>query len=114
MAEKYHPRGALSWVPCTVRVLDLVVLQNSGLDAFFLLRYIRILFVMFASFSVVILPTLVALNSVGIGATDDTMRGLDKLCWANAGSNGAVRRWAHLIMALGIIGFVCRTIHNEG
>lgn len=91
----------------------MIILQNSGLDAFFFLRYIYILFTIFAGLSVIVVPSLIPLNSLGGRNTVGENQALDRLSWANVGLNQTGFYWVHLVMALVVIVFVCHTIYVE-
>ena len=91
---------------------DQVILQNSGLDAFFFLRYLQTVFKIFISLLFVVVTSLVPVNFTG-GNTSSNIRGLDKFGWANIGSNRTQLYWTHLIMALIVIIFICHTIFEE-
>ena len=106
---KQCPSGTISWIPRIFRIPDRIVLQNSGLDAFFFLRYIRTLFTVFASLSVITVPILVSMNSLG----GNNASGLDRFSWANIGSNQTRLYWAHLVIALVVIVLICRIIYVD-
>ena len=92
---------------------DRVILQNSGLDAYFFLRYLRTLLKVFVCLSLIIIPILVPLNlSYGTNAQSG-VQGLDRLSWANVGPAHTSCYWAHLSMALTVIFFVCHAIYAE-
>jgi len=93
--------------------LNMIILQNSGLDAFFFLRYIYILFTIFAALSVIVVLSLIPLNSLSSGNAVGENQALDRLSWVNIGLNQTGFYWAHLVMALVVIVFVCHTIHVE-
>ena len=92
---------------------DTIIIQHSGLDAFFFLRYIRTLLTIFTSLSVVIIPCLVPLNRLGGNDIAGGTHGLDMYSWANIGLDHTALYWAHLFMALLVIVFICYTIYVE-
>jgi len=92
---------------------DRIILQHSGLDAFFFLRYVRTLLTIFTSLSVVIIPCLVPLNLLGGNDVAGGTQGLDRYSWANIGLDHTVFYWAHLFMALLVIMFIYYTIYVE-
>ncbi len=108
-----YPSGTTRWVLHLIRTLNTIILQNSGLDAFFFLRYIYILFTIFAALSVIVVSSLIPLNSLSSGNAVGENQALDRLSWANIGLNQTGFYWAHLVMALVVIVFVCHTIHVE-
>ena len=108
-----RPSGTISWIPHVVRLSDRIILQYSGLDAFFFIRYIRTLFTIFISLSIVIIPCLVPLNLIGGNDAVGGTHGLDRYSWANIGPEHTAFFWAHLTTALLVIAFVCYTIYVE-
>lgn len=101
------------WIRHILQVPDEVILEKSGLDAFFFLRYIRILFTIFFSSSLAVIPVLVPLHWLGGNDSAHGVSGLDKLTWANVSPDHAHFYWAHLFLALSVIYFVCYTIYEE-
>jgi len=79
------PSGTISWIPRMFQLPDRIILQHSGLDAFFFLRDIRTLLTIFTSLSVVVIPCLVPLNLLGGNDAAGGTRGLDRYSWANIG-----------------------------
>ena len=107
-----RPSGMISWIPHVIRLPDRIILQHSGLDAFFFIRYIRTLLTIFISLSIVIIPCLLPLNLLGGNDAGGT-HGLDRYSWANIGPEHTAFFWAHLATALLVIAFVCYTIYVE-
>jgi len=95
------------------QISDRVILQKSGLDAFFFLRYLRTILKIFIPLSVIVIPVLVPLNLVHGKNAPGGVHGLDRLSWANVGLAHTSFYWAHLLMALTVIIFVCHTIYAE-
>ena len=105
--------GLFFWILVVFQTSDWVILQKFDLDAFFFLRYLRTLLKIFVSLSLIIIPILVPLNLVhGKNATNG-VQGLNRLSWANVRLAHTSFYWAHLIMALTVIIFVCHTIYAE-
>lgn len=96
-----------------VQTLDRVILQKSGLDAYFFLRYLRTLLRIFIALSLIVIPTLVPLNLIHGKNAPGGVQGLDRLSWANVGLAYTSFYWAHLIMAIMVSTFVCYTIYIE-
>jgi len=90
-----------------------MILQRCGLDAFFFLRYFQTLCKIFTSLLLIVVPSLVPLNSLGGNGAFGEVQGLDRLSWVNIRSNNTRFYWAHLVMALFVIAFVCHTIYEE-
>ena len=115
--EKQRPElsssGYFSWVLTVFRTSDETILQKSGLDAFFFLRYLRTLLRIFVSLSAIIIPILVPLNLVHGKHASGGVQGLDRLSWANVGLAYTNFYWAHLLVALAVAVFVCHTLCTE-
>lgn len=81
------------------------------LDAFFFLRYIRTLLIIFISLLVVIILCLVLLNLLDDNDVASGTQDLDKYSWANIELNHSAFYWAHLLMILLVIVFICYIIY---
>ncbi|KAK3390941.1 hypothetical protein B0H63DRAFT_539428 [Podospora didyma] len=104
---------------------DRDVIKKCGLDAYFFLRYLQTLLVIFIPIAFVVIPILVPLNYIGgLGkevvnsniteaSNRDTPTGLDTLAWGNISPKLQHRRWAHLILALCVIVWVCGVFFAE-
>jgi hypothetical protein len=104
---------------------DREIIKKCGLDAYFFLRYLQTLLIIFIPIALVVIPILVPLNFIGglgrevVNSTDSTGRdtsvptGLDTLAWGNVAPNKQHRRWAHLILALLVILWVCGVFFAE-
>ncbi|KAK0722261.1 hypothetical protein B0T26DRAFT_643714 [Lasiosphaeria miniovina] len=105
---------------------DREVIKKCGLDAYFFLRYLKTLLVIFVPIAFVVIPILVPLNFIGglgqdvidnstainkttaVGAyVANVPKGLDTLAWGNISPKNQFRRWAHLGLALCVIFWVC-------
>lgn len=67
----------------------------------------------FVPLSLILIPVLVPLSLVQGKNTPGGVHGLDRLSWANVGLAHTSFYWAHLLMALTVIIFVCHTIYVE-
>lgn len=105
-------------------VPDREVIRKCGLDAYFFMRYLKTLLVIFVPLACVTLPILLPVNYVdGIGndlwanttSANDTnaVVGLSVLAWGNVKAENHGRRWAHLILAVAVITWVCFVIFTE-
>ncbi|AEO66843.1 uncharacterized protein THITE_2144330 [Thermothielavioides terrestris NRRL 8126] len=104
---------------------DREIIKKCGLDAYFFLRYLQTLLIIFIPIAVVVIPILVPLNYVGglghnvvdnttdANATSNAPTGLDTLAWGNVAPNQQRRRWAHLVLALAVILWVCGVFFAE-
>ncbi|KAK4193735.1 hypothetical protein QBC35DRAFT_4522 [Podospora australis] len=106
---------------------DREIIKKCGLDAYFFLRYLQTLLIIFIPIAVLVIPILIPINFVGgLGqevVEDETdneddrdksiPRGLDTLAWGNIAPLKQHRRWAHLILALLVIIWVCGVFFAE-
>jgi len=103
---------------------DREIIKKCGLDAYFFLRYLQTLLVIFVPIALVAIPILIPINFVGgmsrsvLSNTTDTTKttnitGLDTLAWGNVAPGHQGRRWAHLILALCVILWVCYVFFYE-
>ncbi|TPX10462.1 uncharacterized protein E0L32_008512 [Thyridium curvatum] len=124
--ERTEPPPASPWslLHNLLRFRDREIIKKCGLDAFFFLRYLQTLLFIFVPIAFVVIPILVPINFVGgKGNSVDTkltnnkdpnaVTGLDTLAWGNVKPDKLSRRWAHLILALGVILWVCCICFTE-
>ncbi|KHN98050.1 uncharacterized protein MAM_03811 [Metarhizium album ARSEF 1941] len=120
------PANLVSMIGALVTYDEREVIKKCGLDAYFFLRYLKTLLVIFVPISFVVLPILLPLNFVdGIGrqidisdgdrnSTNATIpTGLDTLAWGNVAPNNRSRYTAHLIMAILVVIWVCTVFFFE-
>jgi hypothetical protein len=126
------PRSPWGWLIEIFRFRDREVIKKCGLDAYFFLRYLQTLLIIFIPAGVVILPILLPLNKIGgrgpnyanevaslsngtitnsSAATD--VKGLDVLAWGNVRPDKTQRYWTHLVLALLVIVWVCGVFFAE-
>jgi hypothetical protein len=105
---------------CILRFDDRELIKKCGLDAYFYLRYLQTLLVIFIPIAAVAIPVLLPLNYVGglgqgvlndktsttTGVRGNAPKGLDTLAWGNIPPDKQHRRWAHLVVALAVITWV--------
>ncbi|PVH73358.1 DUF221-domain-containing protein [Cadophora sp. DSE1049] len=119
------PRSPWGWLVAIFRFTDREVINKCGLDAYFFLRYLQTLLVIFIPLALVILPILLPLNYHGgrgphyanetAGTSEEgvNVKGLDVLAWGNVRPTHTHRYWAHLILALLVIVWVCGVFFTE-
>ncbi|CAN8102939.1 unnamed protein product [Discula destructiva] len=116
------PRAPWALVTGLMAVPDREIIKKCGLDAYFFMRYLKTLLVIFIPLACVVLPILVPLNFVGgIGsdlwsnssANNDTVVGLSVLAWGNVKAEHSDRFWAHLLLAVFVICWVCFVVFSE-
>lgn len=118
------PSGIFGLIKNLFKFPDREVIQKCGLDAYFFLRYLRTLLVIFVPICCVVVPTLIPLNYIGgRGKNIDpgekaqnetgTVSGLDTLAWGNVKPTNTSRYGAHLLMAILIVIWVCVVFYTE-
>ncbi|KAJ5171899.1 hypothetical protein N7492_004492 [Penicillium capsulatum] len=120
---KPSPPGLFRWIGPVFRTSSSEFIQKCGLDAYFFLRYLRMLLKIFVPLGVLIIPILIPMNRVGgKGQTSqnstDTGRvwnvtGLDQLAWGNVKPEHTNRYWAHLVLAVIAVFWVCAIFFDE-
>ncbi|KAI1769490.1 DUF221-domain-containing protein [Hypoxylon sp. FL1150] len=140
--ERTEPPPGSPWglVNTLLRFRDREIIKKCGLDAYFFLRYLQTLLVIFVPMAVVIIPILVPLNYVGgisrnfssnstesgtnssdpngvdysdPSAPKSNITGLDTLAWGNVRKDETNRYWAHLVLAILVIIWVCGVFFSE-
>lgn len=106
------PHGIIGWIKPVFATPSIQLIQKCGLDAYFFIRYLRMLFKIFAPMLVVILPILLPLNQY---SSRDTPRdGMGTLTIGNVDTSVAGSRlWAHLILAILSIAWILYNIYYE-
>ncbi|KAF7530015.1 hypothetical protein PCG10_004990 [Penicillium crustosum] len=116
------PPGLFRWIVPVFRTSSSEFIQKCGLDAYFFLRYLRMLLKIFVPMGLVILPVLLPINRVGgkgqtyehgNSGTKYSVTGLDQLAWGNVTPDHTSRYWAHLVMAVIAIVYVCAVFFDE-
>ncbi|EER23976.1 hypothetical protein D8B26_002139 [Coccidioides posadasii str. Silveira] len=116
------PPGLFQWIGPVFKTSNSEFIQKCGLDAYFFLRYLRMLLKIFIPLSLLILPTLLPVNKVdgrdrsflhGASGARYNVTGLDQLAWGNVKPENSNRYWAHLILAVVVIVYVCAVFFDE-
>lgn len=116
------PPGPFGWVVSVFSTSNSEFIQKCGLDAYFFLRYLRMLLKIFVPLGLFILPILIPLNKVGgrdynlMSNTNNTrwnVSGLDQLAWGNITPEHTSRYWAHLVLAVFSVIYVCAVFFDE-
>ena len=126
---KPSPPGLWRWAVPVFRTSNSDFIQKCGLDAYFFLRYLRMLLKIFVPMACVILPILLPMNAAGgrndafaVGpyrAVDPkniqwrNVTGLDQLAWGNVRPEHNHRYWAHIVLAVLTVGYVCYVFFDE-
>ncbi|KAK4942020.1 hypothetical protein LTR10_018201 [Elasticomyces elasticus] len=116
---KPPPNNPFRWLWLLLKTPNDLVLRKAGMDAYFFLRYLGMCLIMFCPMTLVIIPILIPINYVDgkgtdtIGTTQYNVTGLDTLAWSNVAPQNTNRYWAHLVLAVGAIIWVCFLFHHE-
>ena len=125
---KEPPSGLWQWVVPVFKTSNSEFIQKCGLDAYFFLRYLRMLLKIFLPLSVLIIPILLCVNKVGgkndhfVDGDDNVFAnnpqwqnivGLNQYAWSNVRPDKTNRYWVHLILALVVIVYCCYVFFDE-
>ncbi|EME85399.1 uncharacterized protein MYCFIDRAFT_114224, partial [Pseudocercospora fijiensis CIRAD86] len=90
------PGGLVGWLYPLFTTTNLGLIQKCGLDAYFFLRFLRMLLKIFFPATLLALPILLPVNHNGGG----TAKGLDKYSISNIAPKNSDRLWAHLFLGI--------------
>jgi len=108
---KPPPSGFFKWAVPVFRTSNAELISKCGLDAYFFLRYLRLLLKIFVPAAVIILTVLLPINTRYTGNV--SVSGLDRLGWQNFDPAHTERFWAHLVLAVLELVWVCYVIFDE-
>ena len=89
------------------------LLENNEIDAYFFLRFLRLITLICSIATVTIAPVLMSINLLENRGQKDVVSGLDKLSWANRGSSRTQYYWAQLVCTCVIVASTCFMITAE-
>jgi calcium permeable stress-gated cation channel len=92
---------------------DISIDEIPGLENYLLERYLHTMLRIFILLALVLLPILVPLNVVDSKNESGGVMGLDRLSFANVGLSHTNRYWAHLVLAIFAVIFVCLILRYE-
>ena len=109
------PEGLLTWFLPIFKTSNSEIIRKCGLDAYFFLRYLRLLLKIFIPLACVILPILLPVNGTGGRSSQPNshVAGLNALAWSNILPKNQNRYWAHLILAVLLVAYTCYTFFGE-
>ncbi|KFZ11008.1 hypothetical protein V502_07799 [Pseudogymnoascus sp. VKM F-4520 (FW-2644)] len=119
------PRSPFGWMVSIFTYKDKEIINKCGLDAYFFLRYLQTQLIIFVPLACLLLPILLPLNYIGgrgtakadplNGSTSDpdVPGGLDRLAWGNISPTQTNRYWAHLVLAIVVVIWVCYVFFAE-
>ncbi|GAM87437.1 hypothetical protein ANO11243_054610 [Dothideomycetidae sp. 11243] len=106
--------GPYQWILPLFTMPNSTVISKCGLDAYFFLRYLRMLLKIFVPMAAIILPILLPINKYsGPPPANTTVSGVNVLGWQHIGPTHYRRTWAHLILAILVVVWVCYVIYQE-
>lgn len=106
------PHGIIGWIKPVFSTPSLQLIQKCGLDAYFFIRYLRMLLKIFAPMLVIIAPILLPINQKS--SRGNPSEGLGKLTIGNVDSSLVGHRlWAHLILSVLSIVWILYNIYYE-
>ncbi|KAI1437142.1 DUF221-domain-containing protein [Xylaria sp. CBS 124048] len=133
--ERTEPPPSSPWglLISLFRFRDREIIKKCGLDSYFFLRYLQTMLVIFIPMATVIIPILVPMNYIdgrshnfspgnSTNSTDmseardnqgNAITGLDTLAWGNVKDENYRRYWAHLVLAILVVIWVCGVIFAE-
>lgn len=103
------PTGTWDWIQAMYKLPDTYVLQHHSMDAYLMLRFLKLCSVILLVGCCITFPILWPVNATGGG--DGTQ--LDKLSISNISSDSAGRYFAHCFLAWIFVGFVFFMITRE-
>lgn len=109
------PHGIIGWIKPVFTIPSLQLIQKCGLDAYFFIRYLRMLLKIFAPMLCIIAPILLPINNYSEDDREEKKQtGLGKLTIANVGDQHVGKRlWAHVILAVLAIVWILYNIYEE-
>ncbi|KAL6829912.1 hypothetical protein V8C40DRAFT_238787 [Trichoderma camerunense] len=127
------PNNFFTMIRALIMYNDRQVINKCGLDAYFFLRYLKTLLIIFIPICAIVMPILIPINYVGGRGHDIDFRtnstdsdsstnstdpafvptGLDTLAWGNVKATETSRYAAHLLMAILVVLWVCGVIFFE-
>jgi hypothetical protein len=106
------PHGIIGWIKPVFATPSLQLIQKCGLDAYFFIRYLRMLLKIFAPMLVIIAPILLPINQKS--SKNSPSGGLGNLTIGNVDSSYVGSRlWPHLILAVLSILWILYNIYYE-
>ncbi|KAJ5397902.1 hypothetical protein N7509_006015 [Penicillium cosmopolitanum] len=103
------PTGLFSWISAMYQLPDTYVLQHHSMDAYLLLRFLKLASTIMFVGCCITWPILFPVNATGGGGKQQ----LDILSFSNVASNSYGRYFAHALLAWIFVGFIFFLITRE-
>ncbi|KAL5629908.1 hypothetical protein BROUX41_001514 [Berkeleyomyces rouxiae] len=122
------PRTPWGMIIALMSFKDREIINKCGLDAYFFLRYLKTLLVIFVPIAMVVVPILIPLNYVNgrghdvnnransssrLTSNGTSVTGLDTLAWGNIKPENTSRYGVHLFLAICVVIWVCTVFYLE-
>lgn len=101
------------WIRTTLCTSNTDILEDSGLDAFFFLRYLQFLLKLFAFLAIISLSFVLPFNVVHGKGIAQGVQGLDRLTWASVDTGYQQHYWVHFCVTIAATICVCVSIFQE-
>ncbi|KAL3475122.1 hypothetical protein BJX99DRAFT_165582 [Aspergillus californicus] len=101
--------GLINWIKDMYRLPDTYVLQHHSMDAYLLLRFLKIVSTICFAGSLLTWPILMPINATG----GNGMKQLDMLSFSNVSDSNYARFFAHAFVAWIFVAFVFFTVTRE-
>ncbi|KAJ7079066.1 DUF221 family protein [Mycena belliarum] len=106
------PPGLWRWLPALLVGEPKDIIHKNGLDAYMVLRFLKMLILIFFVFTLSTFLVIVPIDSVGAQGTGK-VDAIERLTWSNLGPKDEKRFAAHIIMVYFLTFFVLYMIRRE-
>ncbi|BFZ58400.1 hypothetical protein PYCC9005_005462 [Savitreella phatthalungensis] len=118
--RRMEPLPSLGWPLVILNIFRhrKIIIERSGMDSYFFIRYLRFILIVFTPALLLIWPILLPINYAG-GLGDNppagllSVKGLDRFAFGNVPRTHTARYWAHIILAYLLISWFCYNVAVE-
>ncbi|EJD51988.1 DUF221-domain-containing protein [Auricularia subglabra TFB-10046 SS5] len=103
-------KGYLSWIPAIIKTPATEIIHKNGLDAYFFLRFLRVLLKIFAVTTVVAFAVLVPVNIVH---RTQSQTGYQRIAWGNIPDEMSKRYSAHVAVSYVLAFYIFYLLRQE-
>lgn len=104
------PPGRWRWILSVAFTSSRDIINKNGLDSYLFLRFLRLMIIIFGTFTVVTWSIILPVDAANINSQSD---GLNKLSWGNIPNNETRRYAAHIVIVYLLTFFVLYLIRLE-
>ncbi|KAJ7647051.1 DUF221 family protein [Roridomyces roridus] len=109
---KELPNSFWRWLPALLVEDPKEIINKNGLDAYMVLRFLKMLLKIFLVFTILTFLVIVPVNTVGLPAASDDR--IQRITWSNiANASDQKRFWAHITVVYTLTFFVIYLIRRE-